>query len=254
MSIPFDIDAYLKLYSINCMNNERPIKQKRDTRNDRESFHQSISKFLDYCNKNGGISLKITDICEMFGFQRRRFYDLASILQAFGIVQKVNMDMIQWVGMSNVQPTIDKIIQQRGIKQINPKNISGFFPSEQKLLMNSIGINFILLFVALKRQQLNLQETAKFFARDNGRFKSTLCKLYQVVYLLVELGIVERRKTPSEIFLADVYFKHFCQQMERPKLPIPIHIKPVEVAPRLDPIIEEPIDFFDFDMDYIIFQ
>ncbi|EAX92777.1 hypothetical protein TVAG_361570 [Trichomonas vaginalis G3] len=259
MTTSFNIESYfLTVYG--CQNHYKvpsEPKSKIDGHKQRDCFHNSISKFLDYCNSNGEVSIKITDVCDKFGFQRRRFYDLASILQAFGILEKSNMDTVKWVGMERIIPTLENIIIERGLKYFNKSNVSDFFPSEQKLLMHSIGINFVLLFISLRRQQLNMQETASFFARDNGRFKSTLCKLYQVVYLLVELGIVERRKTPSEVFLADKYFNYFCKKPIKQPFPIPITIKQgtqLPISCQLQP--SDPIDSifkidtsFDFDID-----
>lgn len=217
--------------------NSNPIKPisdqytRKEVKRHRDNFHHSIVRFLEYCNSNGEIMLKITNICERFGFQRRRFYDLATILQAFGILQKENLDMVKWVGMGQIIPTLEKVIHERGIGTADSSNISTIFPSVQKLLMSSIAVDFTLLFITQRRQKLNIQETASFFARDNGRFKSTLCKLYQIVYILIELGIVERRNTPNEVYLADRYFNYFCNQPVKQPFPIPITVQKVASFP-----------------------
>jgi hypothetical protein len=59
----------------------------------------------------------------------------------------------------------------------------------------------ILMFPALRTLEINLRELSAFFSRETKRFKTTLCKLYQITLILGALDIMERTAQPCEVTL-----------------------------------------------------
>ena len=173
------------------------------------AFQQSISNFIDYVKDNKEENHRILNICNQFNFQRRRFYDVLNILEALGTCHKMNTDTFSWLGMDKILPTIREKIQEKGI--LNPGvTLNSIFPMEEKIFISKLTINFLLCFVALREQCLSLQSVAQFLSRNNNRFKTTLCKLYQIVYILVLIGVIEKRTVPSEVALVDKYYQAWC--------------------------------------------
>ena len=187
------------------------IHEEKKGKNEKKSlaFQDSISKFIDYVTENKEENHRILNICNQFNFQRRRFYDVLNILEALGICHKLNTDTFSWLGFEKITTTITNKIQEKGI--MNPNiGLEIIFPMEEKILISKLTINFILCFVAIQEQCLSLQAVAQYLSRNNNRFKTTLCKLYQIVYILVLIGVIEKRSVPSEVALTDKYYNTWC--------------------------------------------
>lgn len=186
----------------------RPKEEKKSKNS--ESFQESISQFIQFVSHNTESSYGILSICEKFRFQRRRFYDVVNVLEALGAINRINTDSFTWLGMDKIITTIDQKIKDNSIDDPS-STLDSLFPQENKITISRLTIRFIMCFIALRKQSLSIQIVAKFLSRSNKRFKTTLCKLYQVVYILINVGIFEKRTIPSEVTLADVYYSHWCQ-------------------------------------------
>lgn len=186
----------------------KPREEKKSKNS--ETFQDSISQFIQHMNHSLDPSYGILSICDKFHFQRRRFYDVLNILQALGAIDRINTDSFIWLGLDKIITTMDEKIKQ--MKVDDPTlNLEDLFPPESKITISNLTIRFIMCFIALRKQSLSIQVVAKFLSRNNKRMKTTLCKLYQIVYILVNVGIFEKRTIPSEVTLADSYFEHWCQ-------------------------------------------
>ena len=184
------------------------MHEERNGKSEKKSvaFQDSISKFINYVKESNEENHRILNICNQFNFQRRRFYDVLNILEALGTCHKMNTDTFSWLGMDKILPTIREKIQEKGI--FNPTiSMEAIFPMEEKIFISKLTINFLLCFIALREQCLSLQSIAQFLSRNNNRFKTTLCKLYQIVYILVLIGIIEKKSVPSEVAIVDKYYQ-----------------------------------------------
>jgi hypothetical protein len=64
----------------------------------------------------------------------------------------------------------------------------------------------MLCFLCLRRQTLDIRNIGLFLCRKNGRYKSTLCKLYQVAHILEAAGVLVKAETPGEITVPNEFF------------------------------------------------
>lgn len=195
---------------------KKPIEKKT------VSFKNSVSEFIKYVNENKEKDYRILNMCECFHFQRRRFYDVINTLEALGACRRNNPDTFEWYGMDKIPITINEQIKEKQVD--NPSvSLDEIMPQEERITISKLTINFILCFAALKEQALNLHSIATFLSRNNGRFKTTLCKLYQIVHILVLAGVVERRDMPSEVELRTI-------QVQCPSTKVPDFIEKRRLA------------------------
>jgi hypothetical protein len=67
-------------------------------------------------------------------------------------------------------------------------------------------VEFLLCFLSLRKPTLFIKQVSRFLSRKSGRYKSTLCKLYQISHILEAAGILERSNIPGEITIISRFF------------------------------------------------
>ena len=204
-----------------------PLFQKQDTYLGCDSFRSSIHDFIQMAEKGPeNRNFTICSLCSQFGFQRRRLYDVINIFESIGICQKTNVDTIKWLSMSNISPTFLKIQQLSGMHDPN-STINDIFPSLKCISITSLTKSLILCFFVLNKESLNIKSTARFLSRGNGRYKTTLCKLYQITHILEAASILSKTSTPGEVVLnSNFYIKY---EPPPPPQPQNISINPYSV-------------------------
>lgn len=168
-------------------------------------FKSSIKALVASAEAQPQLTYNITKLCREFNFQRRRLYDVISILEALGCCEKVNVDRITWHGLAQIPGHLLKIQERIGATQPET-DMASMFRGQQMILLSNLTVSFVLCFLVLQQRSLDIKNVAMFLSRDNGRFKSTLCKLYQITYILEAVGIVAKTVTPSQFILAEPYY------------------------------------------------
>lgn len=192
-----------------------------------ENFASSIKKFVNYVSATPNTTLSLIHLCKEFHFQRRRFYDVINVLEALEVCRKTGVDEMIWYGKSHFKKLIDEI---RGNGQVIDRDI------DQCISISGLTTRFIRAFFYFKSQTINIKEIGSFLSRENGRTKTTTCKLYQISHILEAAGIVEKTVLPGEIKLIDEYYLP-----EQTKVPFtiaqllnaPAPIKPIAQASTL---------------------
>lgn len=169
-----------------------------------DNFRNTIQAFVNTVKK--GSSYTITKICEEFKFQRRRLYDVINVLESVGCCKKASIDSIIWKGIDGITPML---LEQQEIYRINRLDVrlGDLFQEERCISIGHLTIVYMMMFFALRQQGLDLRAIAVYLSRNNGRFKTTLCKLYQISHILEAAGIIRRGILAGETSLCDRFFK-----------------------------------------------
>jgi hypothetical protein len=170
-----------------------------------DTFRASISGFVLMAESDFPNTYKITDIIIRFGFQQRRLYDVTSVLAAIGCCTKLGVDSIFWHGLSHIRPTLLALQSQAGVHNCTTP-LSEIIQTESMIQISRLTRGFVLCFLTLREQSLTIREIGTYLARFTGRYKSTLCKLYQVVHILQAAAIVERTIMPGQVTLVKRFY------------------------------------------------
>ena len=186
---------------------------KKPVRSHNGFFKKCTLQFLDKCSKSPpNETHSITSTSLTFGSQRRRFYDVLSILESLGVCTKVNSDSFKWNGFGQMKEVILGLAQKRGVFDEN-RDISSIISSEGCISIPRLSEDFILCFLSLETNTLNIISVSEFMSRNNHRNKTTRCKLYQVACILELLGIIHKSNNQSEFILDGKYFISASLQM-----------------------------------------
>jgi hypothetical protein len=137
-------------------------------------------------------------IYQKYQVKRRRLYDIVNVFLALGCATRVGIDELVWHGRSRIFTELREEKNRLGIDN-GHNSLSKLFPSETCVGLTSLTRSFLLLFGALRLEILDLRNVSAFFSRNTGRYKSTLCKLYQIALILGALGIAERTENACEV-------------------------------------------------------
>jgi hypothetical protein len=169
------------------------------------SFRTAIQSLVVKLQNSPPGEYGISAIREEFQFQKRRLYDVVNVLEAIGCCTKRSTDIVFWNGLSNIPKALSKLQEMRCLTDPGA-DIEDFVPDDKFIAISRFTVAFILCFLALRTRVLNIKRIALFLSRKNGRYKTTLCKLYQISHILEAVGVVQKSVVPGEMRLSDQYF------------------------------------------------
>ena len=132
-------------------------------------------------------------------------YDVINVFEAIGCCEKSGLDAVKWVGKENIISNLSSLKTQRGVHD-RRKRLDDLFPVPCCVGISNLSISFLLLFFALQQDRVDLRYASQFFSRTTARYKTTLCKLYQICYILGSIGVTSRTAQVCEVILNKPYF------------------------------------------------
>lgn len=186
------------------MENEDGLQPGASKRSLNDSFRNAIQKFVSKAEEGGNNIFTISQMSDEFQIQRRRIYDILNVFESIGLCVKTNADTVTWKGCSNIPKTFIQY-QKNYMVTIADVPISRIILSTKCISMNQLTTSLILCFLALQTPTLDIKQVAYFLSRENNRFKTTLCKLYQISHILDSIGILKRSEKSGEIELNQAY-------------------------------------------------
>lgn len=177
----------------------------REATKNTDCFRASIGSFVSDAEAKASSELIISQICSDYGFQKRRLYDVINVLETVGCCKKTSVDTIQWLGLSKVAPTLIKLQKRAGVTD-GSNTLDDIFPNERCISIAHMTSMFVMCFLVLKMETLDVKHIGMFLSRSNGRYKTTLCKLYQIAHILEAAGIIAKSVIPGEMTLEKRFF------------------------------------------------
>lgn len=165
-----------------------------------------ISEFERYPMK----SRAILSLSNQFKIKRRRLYDVINVFTSIGCCQKTSFDNVIWLGKERIPIELQDQAEKKDI--YNPEySLSQLFEVESSIGISNLTMCFLLLFLAQKTDKQDIRFAAHFLSRNTGRYKTTLCKLYQISYILNALGVTSRSEQVCEVVLSPNFKAAFPQ-------------------------------------------
>lgn len=146
----------------------------------------------------------ITLLSQKYMIKRRRLYDMINVFSAIGCCRKSGLDHMVWMGTEMFSQFLSQMKKSRGIDD-KTKTLCDLFPVASCIGISNLTVCFLLLFSALKTNHLDLRFVGQLFSRETSRYKTTLCKLYQISYILSSIHITNRTSTVCEVILLPPY-------------------------------------------------
>lgn len=181
-------------------------KSDSDIKKCSELFKTSILKFVFDCEKNKSCEINIEKACLKYGFQKRRFYDVVNVLESVGCCRKKNPEIFIWHGRENIPATLEKLQYSYKVN-LQTSTLEDIFQNQQSIGISNLTVMLILCFLVMRVYSLDIKQVAMFLSRSNNRYKTTLCKLYQITHILESAGIISRSFVPCVFILNKNYVR-----------------------------------------------
>ena len=210
-----------------------------------DAFRTSMQMLKETCVNDPKITYKTFNLSVKLGFHRRRFYDVVNVLEAAGCCKKVDSETISWKGMENIRNNMLHLALANGAFSKN-SSLAEIIPAEFCISISKVTEYYLLCFLALQTQYLDLKDICKYLSRNTERYKTTLCKLYQITHILESAGIVSKTEKISQVKLNDEFFIQVQFSLNENVTPLSLtHLlsRPVGFKPD-QCILERRKDFF----------
>lgn len=172
-----------------------------------DELRNSIRNLVVHFESSKELEHGITDLAKRFGIKRRRLYDIINVFEAIEFCEKSDLDKVRWHGRQNIMAFIQKIATDPELYNTT-KSVCELFPVSCSVGISSLALSFLRMFYALGTSQIDIRDIAKFLSRGTTRYKSTLCKLYQISYILGSIDILVRNTNQAcEVTLQEVFHK-----------------------------------------------
>ena len=169
-----------------------------------EDLRGSIKAFVECLEQAPEHTQAITVLSNRFAIKRRRLYDVINVFESVGACRKSGLDAVKWLGLENMKQTLKSLRKDR---RIDDKSVplEELFPAPCCIGISNLTASFLLLFAAIKTNRVDLRFVSQFFSHGTARYKTTLCKLYQICYILGAIGVTKRTSHVCEVILNDDY-------------------------------------------------
>jgi hypothetical protein len=166
-----------------------------------DAFVQALVAYFQSCP---GKSHKLIDLHDRCRIKRRRLYDVINILIVLGAANGLTAEEFFWLGEEQIYTTL--IEQKQTMNIMNPEiPLSVLFPQENCVSFTTLTMSILMMFPAIGTERLNLREISAYFSRNAQRFKTTICKLYQITLILGALRIMQRTENRCEVKIIPPY-------------------------------------------------
>lgn len=169
-----------------------------------EDLKRAIRSFVECLEKSPENTQAITVLSNRFAIKRRRLYDVINVMESVGACRKSGLDIVKWLGLTNMRETMRRLRKERHIDNEN-LSLNELFLPPCCVGISNLTTSFLLLFAAIRSNRLDLRFVSQFFSRSATRYKTTLCKLYQICYILGAIGVTTRTSQVCEVILSDEY-------------------------------------------------
>jgi hypothetical protein len=162
------------------------------------AFTNSVQALVTNLENDSNRVHAVAQFCRKFQVKRRRLYDVINVLTAIGCASRNGANGIVWHGMEKTRDHLKRASAELEIHNLD-RPLCELFPSDHCVGLPSLTVSFILLFSAMQIDNLDLREVSCFFSRNTVRYKSTLCKLYQIALILSAIGLIARTTKVCEV-------------------------------------------------------
>jgi hypothetical protein len=177
-------------------------------------LRQAISLLIGELDNRILQPVAIAALASRFSIKTRRVYDFVNVLSSLGCCRKSGYDHVIWLGRDHLPDCIRQLRNSREIE--NPdRSLSDLFPVTGCVGIGNLSVSLMLMFHALRVNHLDLRLVSNFFSRETQRYKSTLCKLYQITLLLCSAGILKRTAQVCDVVLLGPYLDFEVVPSER---------------------------------------
>jgi hypothetical protein len=163
-------------------------------------FSDAIQAIVNDLDQNSNRNHSIARLGQKYQVTRRRLYDVINVFTAIGCSTRKGTEEITWHDRDHALSELKEASRKKEIH--NPdKSITELFPAENCIGLPSLTVSFILLFAAMQVEVIDLREASCFFSRNSVRYKTTICKLYQIAMILGTVRVIQKTQNVCEVRL-----------------------------------------------------
>jgi hypothetical protein len=174
----------------------------------------SIQVLLRAMDESKGNAHSISMLSQVSGIKRRRIYDILNVLESIGCCRRTDLDQVEWLGFTNAESVVADLASAFLTTFAN-SSLASVFPCPCSVGTSDLTISFLRLFFGAGTVTIDLRTASNFFSRGTARYKTTLCKLYQITYILSAIEVIQKTGNVCEVVLSPLYAQYLYKCPDR---------------------------------------
>ncbi|OHT04608.1 hypothetical protein TRFO_27875 [Tritrichomonas foetus] len=184
---------------------------------EREQFGTFIQRVIRQFELSQNSPVRFADIADC---DKRRQSDLFNILDSLEVFGHISNKLIVWRGFGSTTAAFVRYGVQNELRA-HTESITQIFRVGQSPSLSTLVIKFISLFIFLGVDSLNIREVVNLISDNPEHAKKVLRRLYLVVFVLEQSGVIEHGYAYSNYMLKqplDVIVSTIFQEVPRLKM------------------------------------
>jgi hypothetical protein len=177
-------------------------------------LRSSIQLLLRAMEGSDGKEHRISMLSQISGIKRRRIYDILNVLESIGCCKRTDLDQLEWLGLERAESVISGLASAF-LTTFSGLALESVFPCPCSVGTSDLTISFLKLFFGTGATTIDLRVASQFFSRGTPRYKTTLCKLYQITYMLSAIDVTRKTGNVCEVQLSPTYAKYLHRTPDR---------------------------------------
>jgi len=168
-------------------------------------FRVFIVRFIQDCEQSIGRIININDVVNSTGHEKRRLYEMFSVLCSFNICSRSGNQCYKWNGKNEMNGVLRKLMLD--IEQKAPHvSLDTIFEIEDSPSISSLSTKFVSLLMFFLGTSFSFREIAALLAPSTKKFRAIFRRLYPTSCFLEGLGIIEHSFDKSSYILAEKHY------------------------------------------------
>jgi len=163
-------------------------------------FRKFVPIFVFQNTFDSSSIININDISDKYGHEKRRLYELFSVLCSFNVFSRTGNQRYKWNGIFEIENTIRKIcidIEERS--ENSP--VSKLFEIGDSPSLSALSMKFVEIMLYFNGQPINFVEIAALMSYNTAKMKQISRRLYPTTSFLEDLRIIQHSSENSSYTL-----------------------------------------------------
>ena len=172
---------------VQIMNTSHNYSSNEQKPTERQQYGAFIQRVIRHFQLNPNVPVRFADIADC---DKRRQSDLYNILNALEIFGHLNDKFITWKGFGATTSALIRMGIRNEVLS-HTQNMCSIFNVGTSPPLGILTMTFLQMFVYLGLPSLNIQEAVIIMASSADQVKKILRRLYLIVFILIQVGLLE---------------------------------------------------------------
>ena len=160
-----------------------------ETSSSSNNFAQIVQNVIKRCKMNPGECLKVNEIADAEGCEKRRLYDLFNVLCSVGLCFKTVDKMYIWYGEKNMMKTLKEEYLRAEVLTFS-RDMWSIFIMPESPPIGHLALTIIIIYLFFGSKEMALKQICLIMAQRKAKMSRLLRRLYLAAFFLEQINVL----------------------------------------------------------------